>query len=68
MPHILDKVRPRMNGEDLLLVEPGGLIIFDQEGTRGEFFSSAVQVKDHCMLAFTTMAFRILSNMFYTRV
>ena len=35
IPYILEKVMESMDEENLVLVGPNGLILYDQEGTRG---------------------------------
>ena len=45
IPYILEKVMESMDEENLVVVGPNGLILYDQEGTRGSIVSVTIYVK-----------------------
>ena len=48
IPYILEKVMESMDEENLVVVGLNGLILYDQEGTRGSIVSVTIYVKIYC--------------------
>ena len=38
VPYIIERVKEEMTDENLVLTNGSGLVLYDQEGTRGEIF------------------------------